>query len=362
MSLGRQVFFWISALVVFILFLFVFRTILLPFVAGTILAYLFNPVAGRIERLGFNRLVATLILLGGFLLIVVVGMILLMPVLSHQVGGFVSNLPGYVTQLQRWVVTTFQGSRLGSVFGTSLQDLQTSLGSVTSDAASWLAGIVGSVWSGSQTIISSAALVVLTPVIAFYLLLDWDRMTAQVDGWLPRDHAPTIRRLLAEINAGVSGYIRGQVSVCLILGVYYAVGLTLVGLNFGILIGIMIGVISFIPYVGATVGLVTAVGVAVAQFWPEYASIGYVIVVFVIGQFLEGNILQPKLVGEHVGLHPVWLIFALFAFGTLFGFVGMLVAVPASAAVGVLARFALQRYLESPLYRGTRNGNGSGAS
>ncbi len=146
--------------------------------------------------------------------------------------------------------------------------------------------------------------------------------------------------------------MRGQGTLCLILGVMYGVGLTLTGLNFGILIGLFAGLISFIPYVGSMVGLVLAVGVAFVQFWPDYIYVFLTLVVFFSGQFIEGNILQPKLVGKSVGLHPVWLMFALFAFGALFGFVGLLVAVPAAAAVGVLVRFALSRYLESDLYHG----------
>jgi predicted PurR-regulated permease PerM len=146
--------------------------------------------------------------------------------------------------------------------------------------------------------------------------------------------------------------VRGQGTLCLVLGIIYAVGLTAVGLNFGILIGLFAGFISFIPYVGSLVGLLLSVGVAFVQFWPEWQWIVAVACVFFLGQFLEGNILQPRLVGKSVGLHPVWLMFALFAFGALFGFVGLLIAVPAAAAVAVLVRFAISRYLESPLYKG----------
>lgn len=177
-------------------------------------------------------------------------------------------------------------------------------------------------------------------------------MVAKVDQWIPRDYVADVRQIAKEIDQAIAGFIRGQGSLCLILGIYYAVGLSLVGLNFGLLIGLFAGMISFIPYVGSMVGLVLAIGVALVQFWPDYPWIGLVLVVFFSGQFLEGNILQPKLVGSSVGLHPVWLMFALFAFGALFGFVGLLVAVPAAAAVGVLVRFALSRYLQSDLYFG----------
>ncbi|HUG60453.1 MAG TPA: AI-2E family transporter, partial [Methylomirabilota bacterium] len=186
----------------------------------------------------------------------------------------------------------------------------------------------------------------------FYMLLDWDRMVDRIDSFMPREHLGTIRELAREMDQGVSNFVRGQVSVSTLLGLFYAIGLTMAGLNFGLLIGLFAGVISFIPYVGSIVGGVLAIGVALVQFWPDWTMVLIVGVIFAVGQFVEGNILQPKLVGGSVGLHPVWLMFALFAFGALFGFVGMLVAVPAATAFAVLIRFALRKYIESPLYRG----------
>ena len=215
-----------------------------------------------------------------------------------------------------------------------------------------LTGLFAQLWNSGKAIVDVISLLIVTPVVAFYMLLDWDRMVAKVDRWTPRDYVASVRQIAREIDQAVAGFIRGQGSLCLILGIFYAVGLSLVGLNFGLLIGLFAGMISFIPYVGSLVGLVLAVGVAIVQFWPDYIWVGVVLAVFFTGQFIEGNILQPKLVGESVGLHPVWLMFALFAFGALFGFVGLLVAVPAAAAVGVLVRFALSRYLDSDLYYG----------
>jgi predicted PurR-regulated permease PerM len=193
---------------------------------------------------------------------------------------------------------------------------------------------------------------VVTPVVAFYLIYDWKRMIGALDTWIPRPHYDTVRALARDVDDAIAGFVRGQSGVCLILGSFYAMALTLVGLNFGFLIGLVSGLISFIPYVGSLTGLVIGATVAIAQFWPDYASILIVIAIFLLGQFLEGYVLAPKLVGESVGLHPVWLMFALFAFGYLFGFVGLLVAVPLAAAVGVLSRFALRQYLSSPLYTG----------
>jgi len=177
-------------------------------------------------------------------------------------------------------------------------------------------------------------------------------MINKVDSWLPKDHRETIRSIFRDIDIAVAGFVRGQGTLCLILGLFYGISLTIVGLNFGLLIGFFAGLISFIPFVGSIVGLVLSVGVALVQFWPDYIMVVVVAGIFGVGQFVEGNILQPKLVGESVGLHPVWLMFALFAFGSLFGFTGMLIAVPAAAAVGVIIRFGLGRYLQSELHKG----------
>jgi predicted PurR-regulated permease PerM len=192
--------------------------------------------------------------------------------------------------------------------------------------------------------------------VAFYLLNDWPRLVAAVDRWIPVPQRDTVHGLARDINTAIAGYVRGQSLVCLLLGCYYAVGLTLAGLNFGFLIGLISGLITFIPYVGSMTGLLLALAVAIAQFWPDWTWIVVILAIFLVGQFLEGYVLTPKLVGESTGLHPVWLMFALFAFGYLFGFVGLLVAVPLAAAIGVLARFALRRYLESPLYTGAEPG------
>jgi len=189
-------------------------------------------------------------------------------------------------------------------------------------------------------------------VVTFYLLLDWDKMVQEINQILPRQHAPTIRRLAREIDVALAGFVRGQLSVCVALGVFYAVALMAVGLQFGFLVGLVAGLISFVPYVGSVVGLVLSVGIALFQFWGDKLWVLVTAGIFFFGQFVEGNILSPNLIGKSVGLHPVWLILALSVFGALFGFAGLLVAVPVSAAIGVLWRFLVGRYLESALYTG----------
>ncbi len=199
------------------------------------------------------------------------------------------------------------------------------------------------------------SLLVVTPIVAFYLLLDWDHLVAKIDSWVPRDYVQEVRTIARDIDRAMAGFIRGQGTVCLLLGIFYAIGLSLAGLNFGLAIGFGAGLLSFIPYVGALVGGVLAIGVALVQFWPDYTMILVIIGIFAAGQFIEGNFLSPKLVGSSIGLHPVWLMFALFAFGYLFGFVGLLLAVPLAAAMGVFVRYALGQYLGSKLFTGAEH-------
>ena len=347
----RQLRFWIITAALLAVFLYVFSDILLPFVAGMVLAYFLDPVADRLQRLGLSRTWATVLILIGFVVALTIALIIIVPILASQLSDFIGRLPEYLSRLQI-LVTSFDPRWLEQTFGVNLDSLRTGLNSLLTESFGFVTTIAESIWSSGIALFNIASLFVVTPVVAFYMLLDWDRMVNKVDSWVPREYVGTVRAIAKDINTATAGFVRGQGTLCLVLGIIYAVGLTLTGLNFGILIGLFAGLISFIPYIGSLVGLVLSIGVAVVQFWPDYWMIGAVAVVFFIGQFLEGNILQPRLVGKSVGLHPVWLMFALFAFGALFGFVGLLIAVPAAAAVAVLVRFAIDRYLESPLYTG----------
>jgi predicted PurR-regulated permease PerM len=360
-GLKRQIVFWLVFLVLFVIFLMVFSSILLPFVAGMALAYFLDPVADWFERRGLSRLMATIVILVLFVLVFALSMVIAIPLLVSQANDFLANVPGYVTSLQQ-LIANASPDMLPSFIRDHIGALKDNFSSIVGEGTKFLATLFQQIWNSGKAIVDVVSLLIVTPVVAFYLLLDWDRMVARVDQLVPRDHVQTVRTLASDIDSTISGFVRGQGALCLTLGAYYAVGLALTGLNFGVLIGLFAGAISFIPYVGSTVGLVLAVGLAVAQFWPNYLWIGLVAVVFFTGQFLEGNVLQPKLVGNRIGLHPVWLMFALFAFGLLFGFVGLLVAVPVSAAIGVLVRFAISRYLQSELYHGRSRAAGGHAA
>ena len=346
----REVLFWLGGLAILVLVLWVLRGILLPFVLGMAVAYLLDPLADRLERFRFSRLAATLTILVLFVLLLALVFILLAPLIARQFASFIERLPDYVLRLQALLIDAENGL-LGPYLGDLRSDIEESLGTIVGEGAQWLGTIAASIWTGSAALLGALSILVVTPVVAFYLLLDWDRMVAQVDDLMPRRHAGTVRALMRDVDSVLSNFVRGQLTVCVLLGSMYAVALTVAGLNFGALIGMIAGIIGFIPYVGTIVGFVLAVGVALVQFLPDWIMVGVVVIIFVVGQFIEGNILHPKLIGSYVGLHPVWLMFALFAFGALFGFLGVLLAVPIAAAMGVVLRFAIARYRQSDFYR-----------
>lgn len=350
----EQVKYWSIAAAVFLLFLWALGDVVLPFVLGGAVAYFLDPVADRLERLGLSRAAATTVITLVAVLLFVLALLLLVPALARQTTALIDTAPQLFKQLQAFLVERFPDLMdENSTLRSSLADLGET---IRQRGGEFVDAILGTF----SSVLNVVLLVVIVPVVAFYLLLDWDRMVAEIDKLLPRDHAPTIRRLASEIDATLAGFVRGQGTVCLILGTYYAVALMLVGLQFGLVIGLVAGLLTFIPYVGALIGGLLSIGLALFQFWGDWWTILLVAAIFQVGQMVEGNVLTPKLVGGSVGLHPVWLIFALSAFGALFGFVGLLVAVPVAAALGVLARFAIRQYQESLLYRGLSGRPGPG--
>jgi predicted PurR-regulated permease PerM len=361
MNVSRPIAFWITMLAAVIAAVVLLREILLPFVAGMVLAYLINPLASRLERLGMNRLIATLAIVAGFIVAVVALILLALPVIVRELAFFIEHFPRYVQQLQS-LATDPSRPWVSKILGEGLAEAEKSFGELTTLAAGWIAAFLRSAWSGGRALLSVFSLAIVTPIVACYLVYDWNKMIAVIDNWVPPAHRDTVRALAREIDATIGSFVRGQGMICLILGVYYAAALTLVGLAHGVLIGLAAGLISFVPYLGSLTGLVVATCVAVAQFWPNWGPILLVPLIFVIGQSIADYALAPYFVGRRVHLNPVWLLFALFAFGYLFGFVGLLIAVPLAAAIGVLVRFALAQYYASPLYAAPPSANADASS
>ncbi|MEX2201423.1 MAG: AI-2E family transporter [Dongiaceae bacterium] len=347
MRIERRILWSLAILLAVGCILYLLRGVLLPFVAGMAIAYCLDPVCDRIERMGLSRTWATAIVTVAFGVIVLVLIAVLAPLLYEQFVALVENLPRYV-ELIAGELDPLLAEIRQSVPGVSPSDLGSVAGTISS-AMVWIGGALGGILSGSLAFFNVVSLIFITPIVTFYLLRDWDALVAKIDSWLPPRYAPTIHQQMREIDRTLAGFARGQATICLFLAVFYGVGLTAIGLDFGLAIGVFAGVLSFIPYVGSIVGLIVSVGLAYVQF-DDWVWVAVTAGIFFAGQAIEGNILQPKLLGDNVGLHPVWVIFALLAGGALFGFLGLLLAVPVMAVIGVVSRFALGCYLSSRIY------------
>ncbi len=346
MRLARPATFWIAVCAVALVALVLLREILLPFVVGALLAYLLVPAVDRLERFGINRTFAALAVMLPLIVGIVAVILVMFPVIIGEIRFFVEEFPRYVTRLQS-LVTEASGPWMHSVMGEDLHIEQSSSDVVRTMGSRWLDSFLNSLWSSGRALISLLSLVVVTPIIAIYLAIDWHRMIATVDGWFAPEYRGDIRALGHEIHDTVAGFVRGQVVICLVLAVVYAATLKVTGLNHAILIGFTAGLISFVPYLGAATGILVSVCVALDQFWPNWALVVVVGGIFIVGEMLADYVLSPRLIGRRVKLNPVWMLFALFAFGWLFGFIGVLLAIPVAASLGVVLRFARRKSLPS---------------
>lgn len=349
MTPGRQIRFWLIGIVLFVVALYLLRGILLPFVAGMAIAYFLDPSCDRLERAGLSRTLATTVVTVMFGLVVIAALLLIVPLLQGQIVELLARLPDYFQSLQGMLEPLLREVE-SNLQSDSAAQLREAVSSQAGTIVAWIAGALGGLISGGLALANILSLIFITPVVAFYLLRDWDRMLGRVDSCLPRGHAETIREQARLIDHTLAGWVRGQATVCLLLALYYSIGLSVIGLDFGLAIGLTTGVLSFVPFVGTVTGFVLSIAVALSQY-TSWGPIVGVAAFFIAGQVIEGNFLTPKLVGDRVGLHPVWVIFALLAGGALFGFVGVLLALPIAAVIGVLMRFALSQYLESRYYR-----------
>ncbi len=350
-NLKRQLAFWLIVAVVFIATIAALREILLPFIMGLAVAYFLDPVVDFLEDRGFSRLWATITITVCFVLILTAMFFVLIPIIAHELSNLAANMPDHIQKLKAFVLEV-RREWFGALDPADKARLDVLSADIAKQTAAWGAKTATAILGEGFAIFNFASLVVVTPVVAFYLLKDWDRIVKLVNDSLPRDHADTIRRLAGEMDVVMAGFVRGQVTVLLLLGTFYVIALSFIGLKYGVIVGVISGLISFIPFVGAVIGFVLGGVIAISQFWPEWIPIVSVLAVFIIGQTVEGNLLSPKIVGDSVNLHPVWLIFSLFVFGYLLGFLGLLIAVPVAAAIGVLVRFGFEKYYESEFYKG----------
>ena len=346
---ARLQWFWpLFALIVGFL-LYQLRDAMVPFAAAFFIAYALDPLVNRLQHYGASRLIATAIVTGFLIVAVVALFFFVIPFLLDQASALATHAPAIAERLRALILASPLADQVRGAI--DIHSAMAQLSNLMGSAGDGLASVARSLLSGGRAIFGLFSILVFAPIIAIYLLLDWQKMQEVIASLIPPHKRPLVFTILNDIDQSLTGFIRGQSLICLFLGVWYAAGLSLTGLNFAVLIGATAGFFSFIPFVGSMGGLLVAVAFALVQFWPDYWSVLAVALVFATGQFLEGNILSPRIVGGAVGLHPVWLMFSLFAFGGLFGFLGLLIAVPMAATLGVLIRHAVKAYRESELYR-----------
>lgn len=319
--------------------------VLMPFAVAAMLAYLSDPLADRLERFGLGRTLAVGIVFVVLILVIAAALLLLVPLIARQIENLVQNFPRYVewgkdTALP-WVQAKLHLDPKAFDTDRLVDQIKQHIGSIGT--------VIGTISRSSVGIVAWLTNLVLITVVWFYLLRDWDRLVAWVDRMLPRSIEPTVAHLARESDSVLGAFVRGQLLVMLALAIYYGVALTLVGISVGPLIGMVAGLLSFVPYLGFITGFVAAIIASLVQHG-DWTHLLMVVGVFVVGQLLEGYVLVPRLVGEKIGLHPVAVIFAVLAGGYLFGFLGVLLALPAASVILVLLRYLAQRYRLSDLY------------
>lgn len=349
LGLMAQTAFWFTIFLIICALMWLFKDVLAPFFIGFVIAYLLNPIIRRLQTDKFSRKAATLSILTAFFTVLILAVAVVSPFATRELGQFIQEFPGYLNDLWMQLQPVVQDLQalLGIEYSNSIADtVQPFLGQATETGKGFLKGI----FSGGMAVVDFTITLFITPIVAYFLIKDWPKITEWVDDLMPRNHENDLNHILKQIDQKLAGFIRGQLTVCLVLGIGYAIALTIAGLKYGFLIGLMAGLLSIIPYVGSAVGLATAVIVAWFQAG-EISYVGIIAVIFLVGQFLEGNFLSPKLVGDSVGMHPLWVLFAVMAGGAVFGIVGMILAVPVAAVAGVLISFFIGIYKKSALYQ-----------
>lgn len=348
MTTKEKSLFWVCSLLLLLVFLVMVHSILLPFVVAAIIAYFLNPAADKLQKMGCSRNYATIVIVGLFFVVSTSVIILVAPLLYEQVVQFSEKVPNYANSIRTQLIPSVTKT-VGRINANLMERIQEMLGNISGILFELVGQFLTQIMKSGLAFLNIVSLIFITPIVSFYILRDWGNIVSKIDSWLPQRNAEQIREQMRKIDLTLSGYIRGQLNVCLLMGAFYGIGLSATGLDFGLFIGFATGILTFIPYAGFFLGFVIGIAVAFFQFGLSITLL-IVLIVFMAGQVIESNFITPKLVGDKVGLHPVWLIFGMLAGGALFGFIGVLIAVPATAIIGVLTRFCLDQYLHSTLY------------
>ncbi len=336
---------WFLVLVILaLLLLWYLSDILAPFIIGAIIAYLLDPLADKLQSFGISRLFTALMISVVSVSILIILVILILPIIFDQANQVLQIFPTIVNEIYSIMEKVFKLFGLGEVKDIDLVGFS---GKINEISPFFIKSIFGS----SIAILNFIFLLIVAPIVAIYLLVDWDKIIREIEKFIPRRFEKVASEIALEMHITIASFLRGQISVCIILALFYAVCLTVIGLKYGLLLGIFSGFISFIPLIGAILGGLLALIISLSQYWQTPEWVGVVLAIFLLGQFLEGNILTPRLVGKSVKLHPLWIIFSIAFFGTYLGWVGVILAVPLAACIAVLVRFSLKVYFDSDFYQ-----------
>ena len=351
MTMSQHVLFWIAVIFGLSAFIFVFQAVLTPFILGATIAYLLTPVTEALSRLKFSASAAALTILVLFFAFVLCILGVVMPVLYRELSGLAQDFPAYIDNILAFLQPYF--AQIQTIFSSGeTQDIKTLFSEHIGSAMNIARILLDSMNNGSQAVGNFITSVVFTPIVAYFMMKEWNLIRNWVYDLFPRDHKKIMMELLKEIDRKISGFVRGQIMVAFALAAFYGIGLSLAGLKYGFVIGVLAGLLSIIPMVGSIVGLIA--GIAMAWFQTgELSFMGLIAAIFIAGQIIEGNFLTPKLVGDSVGLHPLWVFFALLAGGAVMGILGMFLAIPVAAVTGVLIAFGIKKYKSSDLYKQT---------
>lgn len=350
MNKDRQIWVWLGVAVLFGVALYFLEGILMPFLTGLLIAYAMNPAVRKLEKWGLSRTFSTSLMIISVFLLIALLLFIAIPFIQAELLRLASRVPQYGERIMAALKPLLEDA-FHYIEPRDVERLRTLASSYLGDVVTWGIKLLAKILTNGLALANLLSLIVITPIVAFYCLRDWNIIISTIDRWLPRPYEPTLRQLFTDINATIGGFAKGQAIVCIMVGTYYSIALTLAGLDFGAVVGVLIGIMAFIPYVGAFMGCILSIGIALAQF-TDWASVGIVAGIFVVGQSLEGYLFIPYFVGNRIGLHPVWVLFALLAGGVLYGFIGILFALPVGAALGVIVRYLREIYFKSSYYLG----------
>jgi len=354
MRVNRQLTFLFFAFVSFCLFFYAVSDILLPFVLGILVAYLMDPIVDRLEARKIHRgFASALILILFFSIIIALGFVLI-PLIFQQFEGFMSNAPEYVRQFNREVMPAIR-ARLEHISPELASQINDKAREIPSNITAAVGSSFDRIFESSLWLLNIISLILITPIVSFYLLRDWDISLAKLYSLLPQNYAPVIKKQARKVDDTISAFLRGQLTICLMLGFIYGIMLTVFGLNFGFIIGLATGLLTFIPYIGTFVGAFIGMMLAFLQFGDDHTRILAIFAIFVIGHTVESNLITPRIMGNRISVHPAWLIFGLLAGGSLLGTLGVIISVPMTAIIAVLLRFAIDQYEHSTYYLRNRN-------